>query len=468
MALHTVQWGWSEPIAWYSVRGCVLDLKRMGLYHSDHAAAVLHSLSASGKVRDVGHARFENVGYLKDRMIQEQDQGWRFKDGKYVCAACFEDYAIKGFIEEHALGNLCSYCGQTADETMAAELNDVLSFIADGLRIEWMDPTSILGWESAEGGWQGTVYDTWDLFREELDEFPFQNDAVAEEVLDSFSDLEWCSRDYAYLKEGKRLLFGWDRFSELVKHVTRYMFFESEDKQSSPGEEEGVHPTRMLDAIGDVISRLELVRKVNQGTVYFRARAHDIGKEYKTVDELGPPPIQETKANRMSPQGIAMFYGSADADTAMSEVCEPGTQAVSLGYFETMCELRVVNLVDVPPVPSLFDRAKTDLRQPLSFIHNFVADLAKPIEKNSKVHPEYVPTQIATEFFRHRFTHEGERIHGILYPCSQRNGRQNIVLFCDNAYCEGSQAEMARWKEKWLRLGKAETHVLNKAEESSG
>jgi hypothetical protein len=49
------------------------------------------------------------------------------------------------------------------------------------------------------------------------------------------------------------------------------------------------------------------------------------------------------------------------------------------------------------PFPSLFDEQRRHLRAGLSFLHDFAADLAKPIEKDGREHIEYVPTQIVTE-----------------------------------------------------------------------
>jgi hypothetical protein len=73
-----------------------------------------------------------------------------------------------------------------------------------------------------------------------------------------------------------------------------------------------------------------------------------------------------------------------------------------------------------------------------------------------------VPTQIVTEYFRHRFLYEYEpgkksQIHGILYPSSKANDGINAVLFFDRFSCEGIVEESVYPKKKMLRLLTTET-----------
>ncbi|WP_315264419.1 RES family NAD+ phosphorylase, partial [Tannerella forsythia] len=57
---------------------------------------------------------------------------------------------------------------------------------------------------------------------------------------------------------------------------------------------------------------------------------------------------------------------------------------------------------------------------------------SKDIKHDNKIHIEYVPTQIMTEYFRYVFTEISDiKIDGILYPSSQ-NGGNCYVLFFDN------------------------------------
>jgi len=71
---------------------------------------------------------------------------------KHVCAECFDDYAIKEFINENADENKCSYCSNVSDEPIAIALVEVVDFICQGINTEWENPVESMGWESREGG----------------------------------------------------------------------------------------------------------------------------------------------------------------------------------------------------------------------------------------------------------------------------------------------------------------------------
>jgi len=72
----------------------------------------------------------------------------------------------------------------------------------------------------------------------------------------------------------------------------------------------------------------------------------------------------------------------------------------------------------------------------IRFLQAFVADVAKPIERDDRVHMEYVPTQVATEFVR-VFGVGGEQVDGIRYR-SSRGLSSNIVFFASPADVVGT------------------------------
>jgi len=79
----------------------------------------------------------------------------------------------------------------------------------------------------------------------------------------------------------------------------------------------------------------------------------------------------------MSPAGIVMTYVSEDAPTALHETAnEVGTYAI--GTFRTRRDIRILDLVELPPVPSLFeevpDSLEYDPRRNLVFLHLLARD----------------------------------------------------------------------------------------------
>ena len=42
------------------------------------------------------------MGFYKDRMIQEEDQGWAFRDGDTVCFWCVRGGYLRRFVKSNA------------------------------------------------------------------------------------------------------------------------------------------------------------------------------------------------------------------------------------------------------------------------------------------------------------------------------------------------------------------------------
>jgi len=220
--------------------------------------------------------------------------------------------------------------------------------------------------------------------------------------------------------------------------------------------QEGVSASRMLEAIGNVVDEVGLVKEIPAHTRLFRGRIGPGGKPYRTARKLGPPPEQKAVANRMSPAGIPMFYGAADEYGAIAETalgCLSNREVLNVGVFETTENIYILDLTNVPAIPSLFSSSR-HLRHVLHFLRSFVNDLSKPIKKDDRVHTEYVPTQIVTEYFRHSFHADGgPLVRGILYPSSRVNGYTACVLFFTREECGAPVTrEYAKETKQWLRF----------------
>jgi HEPN/RES N-terminal domain 1/RES domain len=436
------------------------------------------------------------VGRAKDRLIQEEEQGWKFvSEGKFVCDRCFRDTDVRGFVRSAANATRCSYCRRRRSFPSATPMNDVIAFIVAGLESEYGDPNSEgVPWEGAEGGWQLPVWDTHDLFVDELGEFPSSRQTVIDDLLWSIGDRQWCERNPFRLSRGEVLNYGWEDFCEEVKHRTRFVFFTPRERISAAPEretseiadsnngalgddssahlaaepeateiadtnsDETISPSEMLYVIGDLVSELGLITEVPTGTEYARARPHGPGKRYSTVSDLCPPPKETARANRMNPAGVPMFYGAADAMTAVEEVRDQ-RGFVSVGYFSLLRELSVLDLTRLPPPPGIYNQMYVDEKAGLRFLNRFVRDATKTVvrDESEREHIDYVPTQVVTEFFRHIFVPDRvskprQHIDGILYPSSKRPEGVNCVLFCDRFACEGMAERSWDDRPKWLRL----------------
>lgn len=397
-------------------------------------AVVAHRMAEWGRLVH-RRAGGPSVGYWKDQLLKQQEQGWSSVDPDLmVCASCFEDYAIQNFIRDSASGRKCSYCGRRAKKAIAVPINDVLELIGEGLGYEYADPAEQNPWD--EGGYVFPTMNSRELF-DEIGQIA-RNEDVQEEIVEAFGGGAWNEKDLFGLWEGDALRYGWSGFVKAVKYQRRYVFLRP--KKKGRFDSEVLSPDKMLDRIGEVINEVDLVQTMKAGTRWLRARVHDPAKKYTSAADLGTAPLKTAvAANRMSPAGIPMFYGAADVATAIAETYTPtpGTPAtVTVAKFETAREACVVDFTVLPPVPSLFDEERRHLRAPISFLWSFVRDLAKPIQRDGREHIEYVPTQIVTEYLRHVFRSEDRRrVRGVIYQSSRNGGGKCCVLFVSNKQC---------------------------------
>ena len=142
----------------------------------------------------------------------------------------------------------------------------------------------------------------------------------------------------------------------------------------------------------------------------------------------------------MSPAGIVMFYGAFDSETAIWETFQPNREhatnkVVSVAQFRSNRPLTVLDLTNLPSRPSFF--GDYEMHHAISFLWDFNQDLTKPIARDGMEHLDYVPTQIVSEYFRHRFeTEGGSLLDGIVY-LSSKTSSPACVLFFDQYDCGG-------------------------------
>jgi len=368
---------------------------------------------------------------------------------KYVCGQCFDDEFIEGFIAENARSKVCSYCGNESKEVIAAKISDVASFIEEGLRSEYGDAVESLPYETQEGGFQGTTYHTYELLTDEA-ELGVENEDLLSDLVGEIDDILWCDYDPFGLSRDKELAYDWEQFSDILKHKVRHVFFRLEQKrETSEYGEKQVEPYEILYRIGELVKKFGLSKTVKPGRSLFRARLSQ-SERFACIEDLGPPKKEGTRyANRFSPAGIPMFYGTFDVETAVAEVYDcpdKPKRIVSVGRFENMRTLRVLDLSSLPACPGIFSGQTQDERAPLRFLHGFVRDSTRAIRKDGREHVEYVPTQVVTEFFRHILTDgDGNHFDGILYGSARHEGGVCCVIFCSNEDCTEDRATLKSW-----------------------
>lgn len=378
------------------------------------------------------------MGRAKEEWMRQQEQGWSPVGDKQVCDLCFKDYAVKKFIAANAKAPRCSYCNRGSEEPIAAEINVVIEFIAEGINSEYEDPANSVGWDSSEGGYLLPTMEAWELLSDAgLEE---TQEDVFEDLRKAFSQSDWVHKDPYGDLPSDALRYTWEEFSEQVKHRTRFVFFRVTTPDKNPWESE---PHGILDSLVEITREAALVRSVAVGTKWHRAHLHSATEEPKGAKRLGAPPAKLASHNRMSPAGIPMLHVAQDPLTAEAEIATVSTNPsiITIAAFCNLRPLRILDLSDIPEVPSLFDESRRHQRMPLIFLRHFAEEISKPISTAARQY-EYVPTQVMTEFFRHLFHRDGDdSLDGVAFRSSKRPGGICYTLFFDSVSCADSETE---------------------------
>lgn len=342
---------------------------------------------------------------------------------KSICFNCIADDYLAEIIKSNLTQKKCSYCLSVGNKNIACEYKLVAQKIYDRIFLSYKDAQDT-GMPFVEGEWlieQGYIQDVindfdpgWDdQFIEDLCESADPNLYLVPHVQD----------DWVGVPESAVLSYGWQGFKEQILYKTRYLFLTQ--KSSRYDDFYSVPLTSMLDRLGDLSNRLGLISEIPKYSNFYRVRAHKKGQGFTEFEEIGVAPKRLAGAGRMNPAGIPYFYIAFISDTAKLEVIDD-QKYWSLAKLKLLNNIQVLDLTELPPVPSIFDIQQHSLREEILFLYEFVEDLLKPVAKDGKEHIDYVPTQVVSEYFRYVFE---PKVQGIMYPSVKHSGGVNIAFF---------------------------------------
>lgn len=355
----------------------------------------------------------------------------------YVCYRCIEEPGLENYIRANASHNECAYCRKRWKTARAMALSSVVHWIRHRIEAEYEDPANGVGYESAEGGYQLPTTDTWDLLDELGLGYDLANQDLRQDIFDEMGMDLWVHRNPYSLTEEQSRAIGWSRFCELIKHRVRYLLF---PPSNDPYRIDDVtEPSEILDELGKLFLEYGLFSQIGAGTLLYRVRIHSPSEvPPNELESLGPPSAADARfSNRMSPAGVAMFYVAIDEATAIAEttVRRDGVPAQrTVAVFRALKDLLVLDLVQLPPTPSFFDSDEANASRPgLAFLHDFAEDLTRPVKKDGREHVDYVPSQVVTEYVRHRLRKNDRPLNGIRYRSARHDGGVALVLFYEQS-----------------------------------
>lgn len=384
------------------------------------------------------------MGQVKQQWIEDESRGYCLPQEKYVCSNHFDDTYLQQYIQEHSSSGKCEYCGR---KTHVIDLRDFMEYAAGKITAYYGNPgeeslylassfyddgeEEIPGFKRVGSFVSPSYADNFDSTAELLYNLDLitDNDQLNKDIEDCFILDEWIQHHPYMMTEGQELSLMWKMFKRMVKHEQRFTFFK---KPEFMGEKLSEDNSLMdiLTELGVIISEHNLCKELDIARELYRCRFIDVGERVDTFDKITSPPDSKAKQSRMSPAGVSMFYGAFDSNTAVIESSPDGITISGshvVGKFKTKTKLKVLDLTDLPQLsfwmPSNW--------QVIEFLYSFRNEITKPIMRDDRIHMEYVPSQVFTEYLRYIYRNtKKEKIDGLIYGSSLKKATSsNIVLF---------------------------------------
>jgi hypothetical protein len=279
-----------------------------------------------------------------------------------------------------------------------------------------------LGYCSAEGGYLGEHWDSWDMLDKVGLTLPRDHTgSLYSAIAGAMADEPWCDFDVGALDLDRALWTSWESFCRTVKHKRRFFFH-----NSGRDDQDSFTPASLLNSIARASEALGLVVELPAGLRLWRARP-DVPKGSRVgASDFGPPPLEfALQSNRMNPAGIPMLYLASSATTALKE-----TRAgqAKVGLWRSMRPIRILDLRCLPPLPGIFSEEARIQALTLSFLHDFADDIMKPVARNNQVQIDYLPSQVVTEFMRD-YGFSGGALDGVAYGSTVHRRGWNVAFF---------------------------------------
>lgn len=349
-------------------------------------------------------------------------------ESKYICTSCIIDEYLVGIVESSATETTCNYCEKTFEEPACCEISIVVQEVKNAIEAHYtlleevprMDGDYIYEGEStAEIARDLSM----DFLSTDADDILVMDDI--EEILGH--DEFWVDRKKWPGNGPEEELWLWENFKKLVQYKNRYFFgVESLSRAGSSLIYSSSSPMELLESLCGRLQLDECLALLDEGTKVYRVRKHKQGLKKTDLKEFcAPPPEDCVQANRMSPPGIQVFYGALDHKTAKLEVNT--TAPYYLAEFQVSRPTILIDLTLKLERISMFDPESAWWNNYVDFMNGFISDLTRSIDHSTKIHIEYIPTQVVSEYFRH--IAKDLNPQGFIYPSHQNPDGRNVAFF---------------------------------------
>ena len=381
---------------------------------------------------------------LIDEMLTEQDLFFRTIDEKKVCIDCLLDTGIKAFVNSQIAPNQsrCSYSDEIGQTIQVSELQHYLLKFFPYARSVDEQP-----FENREGGYHGINHDHVETLE------MFIGDSVCDELYQDFYDNLnpelYCQYDWASLTPEKQWIGQWNEYCEIiVKDEDKDDYYLDVSRKDDDRNHDEPHPAFFEQALSVALLRADALSILPKGSQIHRNQWGHV--KPLNFERLTAPPVSLAKSNRFSAEGISLFYGAKDNDTACLEIEASEGDKVTHAIFETTKNLNLIDLTNASFPNGKFDYKWIDNYHIANFLKGFLEDIRK--DKKSDLNDDlYVSTQAICKYFRTEAPSDiskitsynpdlsevikniitNDHIDGICFRSAKGTYRNCYVLFCD-------------------------------------
>lgn len=342
-----------------------------------------------------------------------------------ICLAHIADSSLADILRPEANARACSFCqgrGEVGTEGFAVPMK----FVAERV---W----EVMNWLHREC----TPMDTWNIPAYET---PWVLNhctpgTFGQEVESAVRKTLLAAMPYPEMWEPARAYYdyqlSWKTFTATVKYGSRFVFASGPTTRPGAEDEPPAILARFLDGLLAYVQD-DLLLTVPKGTKVYRGRMAEDVKELRSkalknpAVELGPAPRGRAAAGRLNAQGVGLFYGADDLETAVAEIALHSLHSNALvGAFEVQRPLTVLDFTRRPRTPSPHVESQRHRFLFARFVDDFLEFLTQPVILDGRERIDYTPTQVIAEYLRWI---PDIRIDGIAWPSHLTSGR-NIAYF---------------------------------------
>lgn len=334
----------------------------------------------------------------------------------YCCTNCFIDAEIKAIIESGKIIGDCDFCGKKHTAVYDVNSDTTLADNFEGLLESYTPIKSLPSYYPKEKTdlLKNMLAIQWRIFNVKPEIIYRLITCICHEKYDENPELFdtpvgiWQNYDNDFLMENAIITnHSWNEFVEAIKWENRF------------------HTNYINEDILNLFIRC--VRKpYSAGKQFFRARICSSVTGYLPA-EMGAPPREIATAGRANPNGISMLYLANSVKTTLHEIRAGVYDYVTVGTFELLSDIEVVNLADIDKISPFFAANLYGIdfiRQAVNFdsLKIISQEMAKPLRRHDSS-LDYLPTQYISDFIK------SKSYAGIEYVSTMFPGGVNVAIF---------------------------------------